>query len=147
MRQRLLLFLAITLLAFGQATIFSFNLVLLLVLSLGVVRSAKSGLVWAFIAGVVLDLVTGQTLGLSSLIFLLIIFLLNLYKTKFKAANFAYLLPFTLLSVWFYEFFQGEPLALFEVATTTAFLFLVWPAVNFWVRFEESQNPQLPLKL
>lgn len=147
MKKKILLFFILVFFAFIQATIFSFNFVLLLVLSWGVLRSAKSGLIFAFLAGLVIDLVIGKTLGLSSLTFLLIIALLNLYKVKFKATNFSYLLPFTFLSAGFYNLFAGEPLLFWNLTATTILLFLVWLIVNLLISQEDESGLQLPLKI
>ena len=147
MRNTIVSFLIIIFLAFVQTTIIPFNLVLLVVICLAVLLSPRSGLTWAFLAGLILDLTSGQTLGFSSLIFLTIAFLINLYKSKFKAANFIYLLPFTLFSVWFYSQLKGEPLFLVNTFVTTVFLFVAWPAINLVIKREDEDSLQLPLKI
>lgn len=147
MSKNIVLLSLIVFLSFIQATMTSVNFVLLTVLSFGVLFSVRSGLIWAFLASAVLDIVAGKNLGYSSLIFLVIIFLLNLYKTKFKAANFFYLLPFTLLSVYFYNLLQGEPFVFWDVFFTTASLFLIWPTVKFLGYPKNKDNLQLPFKL
>lgn len=147
MKNVLVSFLLILSLSFIQATVFSFNLVLLTVLSLAVLLTPRLGLFWAFLAGVILDLITGQPLGFSSLIFLALAFLLNLYKTKFKATNFIYLLPFTLFSTWFFNLLKGEPLFFLNVIGTTILLFLVWPLLNLLIGQKDDTNLQLPLKI
>ena len=57
-------------LALVQSLLIPLNWLLLLVLFLALDGEAKESLIWAFIAGLVADLVFGQRLGLSSLIFL-----------------------------------------------------------------------------
>ena len=147
MKKRIVFIALLLFSAILEATIFPFNLVLLAVLSWGVLRSPKSGLVWAFMAGLVLDLVTGETLGLSSLIFLLVIGLLNLYKTKFKAANLIYLLPFTFFSACLFNLLKDEPFNIFNVIITTILLLLVWPVAILLGGQKDEENLQLPLKL
>lgn len=147
MGKNIVLLSLIILLSFAQATMTSANLVLLAIVSFGVLFSVRAGLVWAFLAGVVLDIIVGKNLGFSSLIFLLTILLLNLYKTKFKAANFFYLLPFTFLSVWFYNLSAGVPFVFLNVVLTTALLFLIWPVIGFLGYQKIKDNLQLPLKL
>lgn len=147
MKEKILLFLLLVFLSLLQSTLFSFNLVLLMVISYGVLRSPRTGFFWAVLAGVVLDLVVGKTLGFSSLAFLLIIFLLNLYKTKFQAANFVYLLPFTFLSSGVYNFIRSEPFSPVSMILTALLLFLIWPVMNFWIVEKEKDSLQLPLKI
>lgn len=147
MRNILVLILTIFLSSFLQATIWPFNLVLLVVLSSAVLVSSRSGLIWAFLAGIVLDLATGQMLGFSSLIFLALAFLVNLYKSKFKAANFIYLLPFTFISAWFYYLLKGEALFVWSVVITTLLLIFIWPILNLIIEREDETGLQLPLKI
>ncbi|MDP3998132.1 MAG: rod shape-determining protein MreD [bacterium] len=147
MREKILFFLIIVLFAFTQATVLAVNFVLLLVLSWGVVRPAKSGLIWAVLAGLILDLINGEALGSSSLIFLFLIFLVNSYKAKFKATHFVYLVPFMFFSAWFYNVLLGYPLQVLNVIATTVFLLLIWPLVNILVVERDTENLQLPLKI
>lgn len=139
--------LAIFLFAFLQATIVPFNLVLLAVLSLSVLLPPRFGLFWAFLAGMILDLSTGQRLGFSSLIFLALSFLVNLYKSKFKAAHFFYLLPFTLVSTWFYNLLNGEMIFIINGIVTTLLLVLIWPIFRVVIERPEETGLQLPLKM
>jgi rod shape-determining protein MreD len=57
----------------------------------------------AFLAGVFLDLARGTPLGLSSLIFLLVSFILSLYSRKYDPLHPAFLPVFTFLSAISYQ--------------------------------------------
>lgn len=146
MRDRIFFFLLVLILALGESTVFPFRLVLPSVLSWAVLRPVKSGLFWAFLTGLILDLVKGQALGLTSLIFLLLVFLLNLYKVKFKAGNLLYLLPFTLLSAWFDSLVRGEVFSFLNLIFTGTFLLLIWLLLNLLITKEED-GLQLELKI
>lgn len=147
MKEKITLFFLLLLLTFLQSTILPLNLILLAILSVSVLKSTEAGLVWAFLAGLILDFLTGETLGFSSLVFLMAVFLLNLYKTKFQAANFLYLLPFTFLSVWVYTAAKGDPVSWLNLIITTLLIFVVWPILALFIVQKEGENLQLPLKL
>lgn len=147
MKEKITLFFLLLLLTFLQSTILPLNLILLAILSVSVLKSTEAGLVWAFLAGLILDFLTGETLGFSSLVFLMAVFLLNLYKTKFQAANFLYLLPFTFLSAWVYTAAKGDPVSWLNLIITTLLIFVVWPILALFIVQKEGENLQLPLKL
>src|SRR3989304_8085903 len=148
MKEFFLALLLIIFFALLEVTVLSASLVLLLVLSLGALRRIRSGLFWAFFGGIIVDLTAGKFLGNSSLVFLLIVFLLNLYKVKFKATNLFYLLPFTFLSSLFYSFWESGPTWPFlNLAITSLLFLLVWPLANLFLAQKNSETLQLPLKL
>ena len=82
-------FLIIFLVSLLQSTVFSLNLLLIFIL-------VEQSYWWAFLAGLSLDLLSGQRLGLSSLLFLIILFLFRLYSRKYEPRNF-FLAPFVFL--------------------------------------------------
>lgn len=57
-----------------------------------------TGLIAAFMAGVIVDLWYGLTLGASALAYLIIAFTINWYKNKFNATNNIFLYFFSVLS-------------------------------------------------
>lgn len=147
MRNGVYPFLIIVFLAFVQTTVFSLDLVLLAVLLLAVLLSPKSGLIWAFMAGIILDFAGGRALGPSSLIFLMLVFLLNLYKSKFKAAHLIYLVPFTFFSTFLFNLLKGEPLFWLNFIITTLLIFIIWPLFNLIIKRSDEAGLQLPLKI
>lgn len=95
-----LLFLVVFFLSLLQATVLKVNLLLLFVL-------LKNSYSWAFLAGLILDLLTGQRLGLSSLLFLLILFLFHLYSRKYEP-RLSFLIPFIFLASFFFAKIKGD---------------------------------------
>lgn len=84
------LFFPILVFAFIQTTVYNFNFLLLVVLILALIGSEWEGLLFAFVGGVLLDLLAGTWLGVSSLALLMPVFLALVYKRKFQAKNFIY---------------------------------------------------------
>lgn len=101
------------LLSLLQATVLRVNFLLLFIL-------LKNSYLWAFLAGLMLDLLAVQRLGLSSLLFLLILAIFKLYSRKYEP-RLPFLLPFVFFTsflfakiegaVW--SFWQGLILCLF----------------------------------
>ena len=58
------------------------DLVLLAVMSWTLLRGLVEGLVWAFVGGLWLDLLSGGPFGLSSLVLVLVVFLLSLLEAS-----------------------------------------------------------------
>lgn len=131
MVKRLLGFLLILLLALLQSTVLKINLLLLLVLF-------PASYAWAFWGGLILDFLTSQRLGLSSLLFLIIVHVFKLYSRKYETRP-SFLLPFVFLASW--VFAQAEKL---NWALSQG-LFLMLTAWFISTRF--SQEKQLKLDL
>lgn len=93
-------FLIVFLLSLLQATVLKINLLLLFVL-------LKNSYRWAFLAGLILDLLTSQRLGLSSLLFLVILILFNLYSRKYEPRLF-FLVPFVFFASFFFAKIEKE---------------------------------------
>ncbi len=70
-------FLTVFILSLLQATVLKTNFLLVFVLW-------KRSSLWAFLAGLIFDLMAGNRLGLSSLLFLLILLLFRLYSRKYE---------------------------------------------------------------
>lgn len=75
--KNLLSFLVLVALVLLQSTVLNLNLLLLFVIWQG-------RYYWAFAAGLLLDLLSGQRLGLSGLLYLFIVLLFRLYSRKFE---------------------------------------------------------------
>ncbi|HAL61095.1 MAG TPA: rod shape-determining protein MreD [Chloroflexi bacterium] len=63
------------------------DLVVILVISWGLLRGVKEGLLWAFIGGLALDLLSTTPLGLSTLILTLLTFLTSLGQKSIYRTN------------------------------------------------------------
>jgi len=97
-----LILIPIFLFALLQGTFLPLNLVLLTVIFYANFREEKEGFLVAFIAGLFLDLAKGETLGVSSFLLLVIIFLLYLYSRRFNSHQPLFLAFFSGLSVAFF---------------------------------------------
>jgi rod shape-determining protein MreD len=98
-----LILLLLFVLALFQGAFLSLNFVLLVVLVWTAIRPIREAVLVAFLAGVFLDLARGTPLGLSSLIFLLVSFILSLYSRKYDPLHPAFLPVFTFLSAISYQ--------------------------------------------
>lgn len=90
----------VLLLSLFQSTVWSLNLLLVAVLWLG-------RYYWAFLAGLVYDLLSGERLGLSSLLFLFILLLFRLYLRKFEPRP-LFLAIFTVLASYIFTHAHGQ---------------------------------------
>lgn len=96
----LLIILAILILSILQTGFLGINLLLLLVLVAGFAFEERLVFSIAFSAGVFLDLFSGHPLGFSSLAFVLISFLIIIYRQRFSFQN-----PLILSSTTFLTYF------------------------------------------
>lgn len=145
MTKWIIIFLPITLFAFLEATLLSAHLVLLAVLGWAALRPGKDAAVIAFSSGVILDLVRGENLGLSSLVFLILVFLLSLYQKKFNARNLFYLLPFALLSISIYGLVLRAPFSWGQLIWAGVLMIFLWPVLLI-SESRLEQDSQLALK-
>lgn len=98
--RNLLSLLILFLLSLLQSTVLSINLLLIFVLWRGRYH-------WAFLAGLVFDLMAGNRLGLSSLLFLFILLLFRLYSRKFEPQPF-FLATFVFLASFLFAKIEGQ---------------------------------------
>jgi rod shape-determining protein MreD len=81
------------------------NLLLLLIVLLGFyVGDFKKTIICAFVFGLINDLIAANIIGISSLIYLIIIFLLYLYRNRFSTTHILFQLIFILASDRLYSF-------------------------------------------
>lgn len=93
-------FLVVFLLSLLQATVLKTNFLLLFVL-------LKNSYGWAFLAGLILDLLTLQRLGLSSLLFLIVLLIFRLYSRKYEV-RLPFLAPFIFFTSWLFAKIEGQ---------------------------------------
>ncbi len=91
-----------------QTTIIDFNFLLIFVLLLNFTGLEMEGLVFAFAGGILLDLFTGNRLGLSSLALLAAAFLIIFYKKRFHAGNLFFWLLFFFLGSLSFRLLKGQ---------------------------------------
>jgi len=101
--------LPVVFLALVQSTITSFNLLLFFLLVMAMAGKETESLVFGFLGGILLDLLTGSRLGISSLSFLLAVMAVILYKRKFSSSNLWFWLFIFLLSGFLTNLVAGKP--------------------------------------
>lgn len=93
-------------------TAVSWPLIFLWVVCFAMVSEEKESFWLAFLAGLWLDFLKGSFWGETSLIFLVFVLLVSLYKKKFKVIHPLYFFPFVgaALAIWeFWVFGRVEP--------------------------------------
>lgn len=99
-----MIFLLILIFSLLQATFLPLNLVLWTTILWTARWPEEKSLYLAFAAGLILDLAKGTTLGLSSLLLLVISYLLLLYSRRFNSLHPVFLIVFMLLTAFVYSF-------------------------------------------
>lgn len=107
------------------------SLVLLLVLVWAFIAERKQAIIVAFMAGVFVDLAQFQCLGVSSLFFLIVVFLVFLYKDRFNPLVLLFLPLSCFFASLFYDFLLRGYLD-FEKAFLSALLALI---IRFLLKF------------
>lgn len=122
-----ILFFLIILFSLFQSTFLSLNLLLLLIISLAVYLPVKSGLIVVFGMGFLADLISGGSLGLTSLCFLSIVMLINLYRSRFHPDQLRFLLPFTFLSIILSHLVGGQVIEWGRILINTSMIVIFLP--------------------
>ena len=140
MIMRIFFFLLLVLfLAFLEATIVALHLVLLAVISLGVWLSGLGVFFLAVFAGLILDVVKGQTWGVSSLQFLVLALIISLYKNRFQAKKLWFVLPLTLICVVVNNLLSGGVFSIVKIAINTGLIILFLPLVKLMIKKDENK--------
>ncbi|MBI4100127.1 hypothetical protein HY439_00075 [Candidatus Microgenomates bacterium] len=148
MKKTIYFLLVVLILALLESTIIPLRLVILAVLIWVIIRLPKEGFAGAFLAGIILDLTRPENpLGLSSVIFLLIAFLLNLYKGKFKITRFIYLFPIAFFGLFIWQIFEKNFSFSTNLFINAFIIFLFRPLITLWSRRNEGTSLQMPLKI
>ncbi len=110
----LIIFFLILFLSLFQAAILPLNFLLVFVIILSLRQKAPISFVWAFLAGLFLDLFLFNPLGISALFFLSLDFILKLYRQRFSL-NHPLVLSFVILiSYSLYSFLLGKEIKILE---------------------------------
>lgn len=131
------------LLFFGllQSTVLPVNFLLILSIIFAVNVSFREGFVWAFIAGILRDLLLGLPMGVSSAFFLGVVFLLGLYGRKYKLSHLNYLLPFTVIAILMLLVVFKQPINILNIIFSVgAFVVLLPICKAFFMRFEKEDG-------
>ena len=98
---------------FLESSVVSLPLVLLVLISFTVIYRNYPVFILAFIFGIILDVLTFKTVGMSSLFFTIVIFLILIYEKKFEIkTNYFIILASFLASFFFLLIFKNSNLIL-----------------------------------
>ena len=137
----LLFFLILLFFGLLQSTIIPINFLLLLSILYAVNVSPREGFYWAFIAGILRDLLLGYPIGPTSVYFLAMVFLLNLYRRKYKLSHFTYILPFTVLALLMSYLLFSQSVNLLNIIISVIVFVVLSPLVRaFMLRFDEKTD-------
>lgn len=87
--------------SFLQSTIFALDLVLLILLSRSFIVSDKSSFYLAFFFGLLVSHLSGTTLGVQSLVYLLVVQIARIFSRMHVASSLLTIIPLTILAVIF----------------------------------------------
>ncbi|MBI4067490.1 rod shape-determining protein MreD [Candidatus Gottesmanbacteria bacterium] len=126
-----------------ESTFVPIPLTLLILVAYGVL-SERAKLSVAFFSGVLLDLFNGRTIGVDSLIFVLVVYLISMYRKKIVTHTFYYLVPFWIILIVLYNviFFKNLNITIFifSLAAAVLLFFLVFMSIS---RFEKTDKLNL----
>lgn len=135
-------------LSFLQATLVPINLVLIVLICRSFVVEEKENLYLAFGFGLLMSLLIGFPLGILSLIYLLMIYLVYFIKSTPLAAYWVIILPLTLIISALDQFLEnpglGLGLHLGYLLRVGAFALPLYLVIRFW---EERFIPRSDIKL
>jgi len=121
-------FLAVLLLSIAlilEASITTIPFVLLILLVFMAASRANWLFILAFVFGILLDLMGFKTLGISSTFFIIVLFLILLYQSKFEIATGVFILAVSFLSSFGYLFLLGYHQNLFLQAALSSIIGLI----------------------
>ena len=137
--KNIIIYLLVIIVALLETTIIPLNLTLVTVILWASVRSDYQGLSVAFLAGLLIDLLLGQNLGFSSLLYLLAVIPVYLYKRRFHAEKWQFLLPYILIIISLVNLFSYVTLlSRLLLSTITIIIFL--PLVKFIASLTKDQR-------
>lgn len=117
----------------------SLRLVLLVIIGLGVWLSGPEVFWFAIFSGLVLDLINSGVWGMSSLQFLVIVFIISLYKNRFQAKKLWFILPLTLICVAANNLLVGGTFSIFKIIINTGLIVVFLPLTKFLSKKEDNQ--------
>jgi len=116
-----------------QGSFLSLNLVLMTILVFTAFNSSRQSLWVAFTSGLLLDLAQGTIFGLSSLLFLVLAFLLLLYSKRFEPTHLFFLPFFVFFNALLYslviwqQIYLLSSLVLFSLTILVLFILKFFP--------------------
>lgn len=111
-----------------ESSVTSLPLVLITILIGAVTLKKNEMFLLAFLGGLFLDMFTLKSLGISSLFFVLYVFLIYLYRRKFEIENLGFVIVFSFFGSFIYLVISGTGLAIFE-----SVIAMLISAISFYV--------------
>lgn len=102
-----------------ESSVTSIPLVLIAILIGAVTLKKNEMFLLAFLAGMLLDMLTLKTMGISSLFFVLYVFVIYLYRRKFEIENLNFVLAFSFIGSLLYLLFTGSGLSISQSIVAT----------------------------
>lgn len=102
-----------------ETSITTLPLTLLLILFLAISRKSNDVFVFAFISGLMLDILSFNLIGISSLFFVSIVFIIFQYQKKFEIETINFLIAISFLGTFFYSILDGFFAAFLESIVAT----------------------------
>lgn len=130
-------------LAFIQTTIWNFNFLWLFTLVLALIAWEKEALILAFLGGILFDLLSLETLGISSLNLLAGVFLVILYQRKFATKNLIFWFVFFFLGDTIFKLIKGEGWQLKEIGISFLFVLLSFFVLSKFGIVQEEEEIRL----
>ena len=145
--KQLWIYLLLLLLAFLQTTFVPINLVLLLVVLWAAIRTPKDAITFSFIAGIVLDLLSGRLLGMSALLFLTIIVLFSFFRKNVWSSHILAVLAVVFVSSFFFSLATSIPWNIWKAVAEVILTIILKPVISFVdVEFQGEQPIQLDFR-
>ena len=118
-----------------ESTITTLPLVLLLILFLAVTRKSNDVFLVAFIAGLLLDILSFGRIGFSSMYFVLLTFLIFMYQKKFEIETVNFLVLFSFFGSLIYLLIEGARFAFIQSIVMTL---IIAASYYFFRRFNKK---------
>ena len=116
--------LALTVLLEGSITTLPLTLILLLIYA--VYKNDLNVLFLGFFSGIFLDILRLETVGVTSLYFVLLLSLVLMYKRKFETESSYYILIFSFLGVFLFSFLKGLNAPFINAFLSTTITLLIY---------------------
>jgi rod shape-determining protein MreD len=107
-----------------ESSIWPFPFTLLIVIILGLLMGETSFL-WAFFAGITLDIFTLRLLGTDSMMFLLVCMIIGKYQKKVNVVNYFYMSIITGITLFAYGFYYYKNINITNVLSAILGSFVV----------------------
>lgn len=143
---KLLLFIGIPIFfaSLFEGVIFSMPLSLLFVLSWGINGVDRRSFFFAFLAGILVDLSLARPVGLTSLFFLGMVFMVFLYGKKYTPSHFIFYIPFCLISLCVYQLlFYARIIPFSFILSFVSFLCIRFYIHHIYLRYIPPEQMRL----